>query len=441
MNPDILKIHGDIAKDKTAVPETIKQIGKCVWHGKRDKRHTLIIPVAVPIVELPYYRIDVLGDGKELDVKEGEVHSWVRNFYNMMCSQCSGGPAQSNVWGDGNINVKDTGGTVRRDNTTNRPISQEYNNLEGAVQYGYRAIKANDSAGIVVGTDNTPVDVDNDYALVAQVAHATLQHGAELMPKPDAYADGYHSLSLGRYFDNFSGGAITIQEMAIYSYMRLNVLYYVMLARDVIPDGGLEIPDKAQARVIYTLSLAIPSSGSPLRNFYNQVITHAMALNGDDNVDFANGYMNFKQTDTTLNVQSHPVGFASGANISLATNGYRGNTGIATHGIVVGNNAAEVTFNDYVLAGPIAHGVLEGQLNYAAGSSPAGSWADPVYTVSHVREMTNGSGSNVTVRECGIIGEFDGAFMALTCRDVFSDVVVANGESIEVTYQFQVTFP
>ena len=222
--------------------------------------------------------------------------------------------------------------------------------------------------------------------------------------------------------------------------MMISSAYNFLVARDLI-DGGLAIPDKAQAKVTYTLSLAIPGSGSPLRNLYNQVISQAMSLNLNDSSSFGNGLLNITTTAGNLYSTTKPTGFADGATVDIQTNGYRGDTGIDNHGVVVGSSNTGVLFNDYSLIAPILNGGGGGQLSYARVDAAVDSWADPVFTIGHARTMTNSSGGDVTVRESGIIGEFDGTRMTLTCRDVFSDVVVANGETIEVDYQFQVTYP
>lgn len=116
----------------------------------------------------------------------------------------------------------------------------------------------------------------------------------------------------------------------------------------------------------------------------------------------------------------------------------------STYGIVVGSsNAAPAANTDYALTTQIAHGVAAGNLQYGAhnyiGAAVVGANVDFVSS----RPFINGSGNDVTARECGIYytGNDNTAAQIYLCiiRDTFADVVVANGQTLTVTYTFRTT--
>ncbi len=100
--------------------------------------------------------------------------------------------------------------------------------------------------GIVVGTDNTAPTV-TDTALVTQIAHGVgagqLQYSATTFGAPASDATT-SQFTVTRNFANGSGGAITVQEVGLYTrhypFNGASVVAYVMLIRDVIA-GGISV--------------------------------------------------------------------------------------------------------------------------------------------------------------------------------------------------------
>ena len=110
--------------------------------------------------------------------------------------------------------------------------------------------------GIIVGTGNTPATID-DYALETLILHDAapptadrLQYGAVTFGAPASDATT-SQFTITRNFANGSGGAITVNEVALYvkSY-KYNVTYYFMTIRDVIA-GGIAVPDGDTLTVNY----------------------------------------------------------------------------------------------------------------------------------------------------------------------------------------------
>jgi len=107
--------------------------------------------------------------------------------------------------------------------------------------------------GIIVGTGVTAPTI-NDYVLVTPIAHGVaagqLQYSAVTFgaPASDATTSQFTNT---RDFANGSGGAITVNEIALYVEAYLYaVTYYFMIIRDVIA-GGISVPNGQTLTVNY----------------------------------------------------------------------------------------------------------------------------------------------------------------------------------------------
>ena len=161
--------------------------------------------------------------GKRTSYHKQRSHSWTRNAYNLMFSQLASKDADdATTFGGGYLNIKDTAGTVR---SANAPISitgpSSVSQLDplDIVDHGYLADAAIDTFGILVGT-GTNAESFEDYALQTKVATGNaateLAYGTH-----EAHAETYTSGTktfeedLVRYFNNNSGGSITINEIGL----------------------------------------------------------------------------------------------------------------------------------------------------------------------------------------------------------------------------------
>lgn len=425
-----------------------------ILYGKSGKTHTVLIQTDVPKLDM-HYEINIIGDGRVLDHREGECHTWHRNYHNFRASSLSAFIANG-AFGVGFLSGKDTGGANRASFPTNSPFVQrhstDHESSEPVNDDGYLAGETDDASGIVVGTGTADEDFE-DFALDTQIDHGEaageLYYATSRTPADDQFnaTTRIWEYALTRYFDNFNADEtdITINEMAQYSRMRIgNVEVKLMLARDLV-SPGLVVPFRAQAAIKYTYSLVFPSSGSPLRNWFNMVFSLQASLNASDSGSFGDGELNGKDTGGGLRSETGVLGFPHDDNMFAAGKGYTGGLAADTHGILVGDSSTDVTFNDFAMSSLIAHGVAGGQLQYARHDTPAGSWDLPTltYTVSHVRTLTNGSGGLVTVREIGLVGlmNLQGDRNIMTHRDVVSDIAIADTEDLEVIHQFNTLFP
>lgn len=124
--------------------------------------------------------------------------------------------------------VKDTSGTLRSITTSYMQVSAS----AGGTDWG-----------LVLGTDNTPVDI-LDYQLVAQIAEGVgegqLLHQAVQFDTDVTVDDPDCTFDMWRNFNNNSGGSITVKETAVYAKAGT---YNFCIVRDVpaqivVPNGG-----------------------------------------------------------------------------------------------------------------------------------------------------------------------------------------------------------
>ena len=96
---------------------------------------------------------------------------------------------------------------------------------------------AEDTQGILVGTNNTAVSLD-DYALGTKIAHGAgagqLEYAQMSFTWPDIDGSNVDCANFRR-FDNNSGGSITVEEVGLvgYSEGQSGTAYYFLLARDL----------------------------------------------------------------------------------------------------------------------------------------------------------------------------------------------------------------
>jgi len=126
-----------------------------------------------------------------------------------------------------------------------------------ATPFGGAAPVGNLDAGIIVGSDATPVAV-GQYDLVARIAHGTgtgqLQYGATGVE--ELVKGATWTLRIIRTFTNASGATITVREFGLFLCLPTVVAphrFSFMLARDV-PSPPIEVPDGYTLTVRYIIS-------------------------------------------------------------------------------------------------------------------------------------------------------------------------------------------
>lgn len=187
-------------------------------------------------------------DGTIRERRVMKSKSFVRQFLDLLMVQM--GMVNEVAYSE----IRDTGNTLR-------PIAFS------SVNFAADAPANDDSYGIVVGTGSTAPTID-DYALETQIVDGVgagqLQHGAVTYGLPTASATISH-FTITRDLSNASGGAITVNEIALYvkgqqawlcSYndrdYNYTMIYYFMTIRDVVT-GGISIPNGDTLTVNYRI--------------------------------------------------------------------------------------------------------------------------------------------------------------------------------------------
>ncbi|MBA7636699.1 hypothetical protein ES703_44320 [subsurface metagenome] len=216
----------------------------------------------IPIPEA-FLTLEVFGkNGKLLLRHHQRSHSWVRNAYNIMFSYLAGKDLDQASFGAGLLSLKDTAAAVCFGSGT---ILQSDDSLDtvGPVECGYRSPAEEDRWGIMVGS-GTDAESFEDYKLQTQIASGAaagqLNHIAS-QPHAIDWSAPVLKNELARYFNNNSGGAVNVNEVALCfkGYQPGDGLYkWYVTSRDKLP-GIVTVPDTGQLKVTYTVQLTYPA--------------------------------------------------------------------------------------------------------------------------------------------------------------------------------------
>ena len=201
-------------------------------------------------------------DGKLIQRHKQRSHSWVRNAYNLLFVSTAGkGCTGTATFGPGEINVKDTGGTIQGVDGDNLALAV---GSPDDVSSGYRAGAGIDTFGILVGS-GTNAESFVDYFLQTQIANGVgagqLSH-VESELNNLSYISGTKTLKneLVRFFNNNSGGNVSVNEIALVTHGRCGDAGTNdwLQSRDKLA-STVTIPDTGQLKVTYTVQLIYPA--------------------------------------------------------------------------------------------------------------------------------------------------------------------------------------
>ena len=213
----------------------------------------------VPIPEV-WITLEVFDkDGKLIQKHRQRGHSWTRNAYNCMFSQLAGKNVNDTVFEAGKLDYKDTGGTVR----SAARCGGSYDDVDGTAR-GYRGPAGNDAQGILVGS-GTDAESFEDYALQTKIANGTAA-GQLSYVESEAHSITYNAgtktfkNTLVRYFNNNSGGDISVNEVGLVGYTHFCGWsnWYVMPTRDKLA-STVTIPNTGQLKATCDISLTYPA--------------------------------------------------------------------------------------------------------------------------------------------------------------------------------------
>ena len=226
-------------------------------------------------LHLPYIEahleVEMTREGKRLLSKRQRSKSFVRNAYNILFSQASASEADDTAFGAGYINVKTTTGTIGKRDCPVGWIPDDVSSLGN----GFRGNEGVTTNGIVLGLGNGAESFEDYYLSGALIANGNGSGQINYNPTEaliKAWSAGTSTLSnsIKRYFNNNSGGQINgwgeiilIGKVNfVYYYGSFSGWYYdtysVIFSRDLLP-SPINIPDKAQIKIVYTISLVYPS--------------------------------------------------------------------------------------------------------------------------------------------------------------------------------------
>lgn len=196
-------------------------------------------------------------DGKVIHHHRQRSHSWVRNAYNLLFTTMAAVAAEAAT----NLKVVMTSGADRESSILAIAVGDTTTSgVSIIVGSAYFAAAGIDTMGIVVGTGVGAEDFEG-YALGTKIASGSaptqLDYTVTTAPAIST-VDTTKKTEWVRYFNNNSGGAITVNEVGIYVKGSLAADIYFMVCRDLV-SGGVEIPDTGQLKVTYTIQLAYPA--------------------------------------------------------------------------------------------------------------------------------------------------------------------------------------
>ncbi|WP_324664248.1 hypothetical protein VLL09_04815 [Dehalococcoides mccartyi] len=232
----------------------------------RKTAHNLHLPYIEAHLE-----VEMTRDGKSLLHKRQRSKSFVRNAYNTLFSQAAAAEADDTTFGPGLINAKDVAGTIAKRDT---PISWIPNDVS-SLGNGFRGNEGISNHGIVLGLGIGAESLEDYYLSGSVIADGNGSGQLNYNPTEaliKVWSAGPRTLSnsIKRYFNNNSGaqingwGEIILIGKVNFAYMYGNLTgwwydtYSIVFSRDLLP-SPVNIPDKAQIKVIYTISLVYPS--------------------------------------------------------------------------------------------------------------------------------------------------------------------------------------
>jgi hypothetical protein len=230
-------------------PELEKKYDRIRWLGQ---------DLHVPVPEA-FWELKVLdGDGKTIQQLKQRARSWVRNAYNMLANQALSVNNDGAVYGPGSLRQKDVTGTERSGSGTCR-IGSDGGGEQETTAAGF-CQTAGTQRGIVVGS-SAAAWTFNDYMLGSIIGHGMgagqlTWQSCDLLSK--SYVGLVYTANWLRYFNNNSGGDVTVNEVGIYVYCSLGGGQNVLLARDVT-GAPVVIPNTGQLNVTYTIQITFPA--------------------------------------------------------------------------------------------------------------------------------------------------------------------------------------
>jgi hypothetical protein len=193
-------------------------------------------------------------DGKLIDKGRKESQTWVGNIVRYLWQIFIGVTTTSASVGAGEtpISIRDTSNTARNVGVIGHPAGT-YVGVAGG---------AGDLIGIVVGSSDTPLAIDQ-YDLASKILHGTgtgqLFYNANTVEAPSETPPTI-TFRVVRTMTNQSGGSVTVREIGLFIRLGRHVttpyVYVAMLARDVL-SPPITVPAGSTLTVRYIVSHSV----------------------------------------------------------------------------------------------------------------------------------------------------------------------------------------
>lgn len=233
----------------------------------REKEYTELKNISrelkIPVID-SFITMSVNKDNNIIHEHTERSHSWVRNAYNQLLMQFSSIPqlVTDTTYEGGKLGMKDYSGTI----ATNTDCGYYLDYFDQNLTRGWLANSSVGTHGIVVGTGDSAESFES-YDLETRILEGSTS-GKFSHNQMDAPIRTYDSMTDTwtipwiRYFNNNSGGSITVKETGIIANLRYSGSYdyqriYCLLIRDVL-SSPVAVADTAQLKVTYTLTIAVP---------------------------------------------------------------------------------------------------------------------------------------------------------------------------------------
>ena len=303
--------------------------------------------------------------------------------------------------------------------TTTFPIKTSGNTMPDPDEAAWSYFRVNASAnnnsyGIVIGEGETAESCDQ-YALT------TILDLTEEVCHVDAVAlDGQIAkCDIHRVFVNETGGAETINEIAMYFNIRnWKVSYpqyqnnYLMGIRDLL-DSGVAIADGVSKKVTYTLSVTSGLTKNfmlTLMGYFDSTGKTVVDTDGDNRTS---GYSTFP---------------CSECNAAEDTKDY---------GIVIGTDDTAIDIEDYQLGTQLITDWKHYKMRRYLTETDTGTG---ITRIGFSREFTNDTGSSVTVNEIGLVAFGTGSGQRfLFARYLTGGITDASGQTLLIRLKFKTT--
>ncbi len=219
-----------------------------------------------PMIEL-FIAADLFLKGERVGgFEKRRAHSWVKNFYNRLvvnhCGTACSSTDDTDIRMSNNVARQSDTGTPNTDKMLHFRVDNGDNDIVGG--------SGSDARGIIVGSGTNAEDfgmgvspaaesygmqtkIDNGNS-AGELSYAIMN---AVIPSTSGSPNVLFTSAWERYFNNTSGGNVTVNEVGLYAEDTMGFSGSFLLARDLLV-SPLIIADSGQLKVTYTITFTVP---------------------------------------------------------------------------------------------------------------------------------------------------------------------------------------